>query len=1114
MIASTEIIGGIVLVRWSDERFGTEDLAIFQVLAGQAGIALHTALQFEEERRRRRHATALVQVSAALNAAGTIADLGRELVRNAAEAVGADRCALFVYDADATRTVDWAHVGYPSDEAVAVLADQGPLDIPVERELIATGRPVTGARLRHLLTGRPHADGFGVRGGAVVPLRIRGAVQGALYVWAGSTVEETGVAADDPHDFDDDALGLLEAIGDQAGVAVERARLVAAIHRQVAEFGIVASVNDAIGRSLDLAGVLRDALARTRETVPFTTGGVIGWDEDAGQLRVLEAIGAGFEVLGRQALPLEGSINGTVYRTGRPVRGRLDEVGPHFVPADHQISGHHVLCVPLLIEGRVTGTLHAIRDEPGPFSENDQALFRLVAGQLGIGIERARLFAVAVAAREQSDRQTRNVESVLAASQRLALQTDPASTLHTFVEGVEQLVAFGACAVYRADLDRRELHPVFARTAAGRGIPSERIAFGAGVTGMAAATREAGWTIAGADEDGPAPDGSSPPESQMSVPLVVEGTLIGVVSVVRAGDYPFSEEEFAAVRVYAAQAAASIRNAELLVRNRDLYLSGIRALASAVDAKDAYTRGHSERVSRLASVTAAALGLTRAETETIELAGLLHDIGKIGVPDSILQKPGPLDDAERAVMVGHAALGAEILAGASSDSLTQLVPLVRHHHEWSNGNGYPDGLNDEAIPIGAAVIAVVDAFDTMVTDRPYRRRRPVVAAVEELRAGAGTQFRPEVVDVFAHLLAGGLIETRLESTDEAEPWQTAEFATRPLSSTAGQLGDTRALGLLVELAAMTPHIPDLAEFLRRVTELVRRRLDYEDLVLLLVDPERGDLAVAAHSGGGNNNPDNYRQPIGVGVCGAVMRTGRSRLVPDVRFDPDFFSIWPDPQGSELVVPLIADGRTIGVLSAESSNVAAFSASDAAVLGAVAGQMASAIHVAQLHDRAKRAAATDGLTGLLNHRAFYEALEVATAEGNLLSVVVLDVEGLKLVNDSRGHLAGDALLRRVAGTIRDAVRDEDLVARYGGDEFAIVMHGVGALDANRGAARIRRDLLDATGEMGLPRATVRYGVAVLPDDGQRPYELVAVADDRLYAMRAAELVHADRHPTRD
>jgi diguanylate cyclase (GGDEF)-like protein len=304
---------------------------------------------------------------------------------------------------------------------------------------------------------------------------------------------------------------------------------------------------------------------------------------------------------------------------------------------------------------------------------------------------------------------------------------------------------------------------------------------------------------------------------------------------------------------------------------------------------------------------------------------------------------------------------------------------------------------------------------------------------------------------------------------------------------------------MIDLAGMTRHMPDLDTYLDRVVAILRQ-LDYDDAMLFLVDEATKTLRLAAHTGDLRELAIGYRLPFGVGVAGRVARTGEPLSVQGVRAFPGQTPRWPAERGAELAVPLVVETELIGVLSVAIKEEA-FSKTDEAVLTLFAERVAVAVHVAQLHAAARRAAVTDGLTGLLNHRAFYEELERAVAAGTPLSVVLFDVEGLKAANDSGGHLAGDALLRRVADTIRAAVRAGDVVARYGGDEFGALLFGADLPSAHAIAARVRDHLLYSSEGVGSLRTTVRYGVAVFPDEGAGPYELVGVADARLYEMRA-------------
>ncbi|MBE9501531.1 MAG: diguanylate cyclase [Dehalococcoidia bacterium] len=183
-------------------------------------------------------------------------------------------------------------------------------------------------------------------------------------------------------------------------------------------------------------------------------------------------------------------------------------------------------------------------------------------------------------------------------------------------------------------------------------------------------------------------------------------------------------------------------------------LNTIYALAAAVDARDHYTYGHSRNVSKHAVAIGKALGLSRRKLQRLRIAALLHDIGKIGLSDSMIRKPGPLDEAEWVMMRKHSALGATIIS--HTPELADCAPALRHHHEWQDGSGYPDGLKGEDIPLEARIIAVADAYDTMTTPRAYRETLSPQEALEELRRCANTQFDPQLVETFTRVANSGV----------------------------------------------------------------------------------------------------------------------------------------------------------------------------------------------------------------------------------------------------------------------------------------------------------------------------------------------------------------------
>ncbi len=206
---------------------------------------------------------------------------------------------------------------------------------------------------------------------------------------------------------------------------------------------------------------------------------------------------------------------------------------------------------------------------------------------------------------------------------------------------------------------------------------------------------------------------------------------------------------------------------ELSMSARELeeaYMATVKVLAAAIDARDTYTLGHSTRVSKLSVKIGEALGLSRNELEDLEVASLIHDVGKLKTPDYVLLKEGPLTPVEYREMSEHSEHGAAILTRAKS--LQKYIPAVRHHHEWFNGDGYPDGLRADEIPVHAAIITVADAFDAMTSSRPYRSPCAPERALQELNRYAGKQFDPRIVGVFCRIMdTDSVYEEQLSSRE-------------------------------------------------------------------------------------------------------------------------------------------------------------------------------------------------------------------------------------------------------------------------------------------------------------------------------------------------------------
>lgn len=234
--------------------------------------------------------------------------------------------------------------------------------------------------------------------------------------------------------------------------------------------------------------------------------------------------------------------------------------------------------------------------------------------------------------------------------------------------------------------------------------------------------------------------------SHIRVPLTVKGDVVGVLVTGAKRRAAFSPEDLSILEKLASQIGVALENARLLSDVEELFISIVKTLSEAIDAKSPWTRGHSERVTAIALEIARELGLGDDELKKLELAGLLHDIGKLGTYEAILDKPGKLTDDEQRIMREHPGKGAAILAPIKQ--LSEIVPIIKHHHEFYDGTGYPDGLKGDGIPFMSRVLTVADTADAMGADRPYRRGKPMAEIIAELKRCSGTQFDPAVVSAF------------------------------------------------------------------------------------------------------------------------------------------------------------------------------------------------------------------------------------------------------------------------------------------------------------------------------------------------------------------------------
>lgn len=328
-------------------------------------------------------------------------------------------------------------------------------------------------------------------------------------------------------------------------------------------------------------------------------------------------------------------------------------------------------------------------------------------------------------------------------------------------EELTQLVVESACKLMRSDSgslmllnhDTNELAIASSKGLAPEVVSSTRVNLGEGVAGRVAQSGKPIF-VENIETDIRFLRPNSvryPSKSFISVPLKVKKRVVGVLNV-SSSDFnrSFEERDVRLLTILADQAAITLENIELYDNLQHFYLEMVQTLARAIDAKDSYTHDHADRARKYARQIAKKLGLPEAMIRHIEYAALMHDIGKIGIDENILRKPGQLTQEERDIIKKHPAIGNRIISPVAF--LSPVAPMVLYHQEWFNGKGYPEGLAGEEIPLGSRIVAVIDAYDAMTSDRPYRKALSQDIAVSELKKGAGGQFDPKVVKAFLEVL--------------------------------------------------------------------------------------------------------------------------------------------------------------------------------------------------------------------------------------------------------------------------------------------------------------------------------------------------------------------------
>ena len=524
--------------------------------------------------------------------------------------------------------------------------------------------------------------------------------------------------------------------------------LEATVRIRTAELSTLFEISTALRNVGPVDKILATAITKTMESLQVETCVIFQYDQRTSQMVVHAAQGKLAKLLGLRLERAEG-ICGHVAQTRAlysfPNLTTDLHTSEKIVPLVRGvISG---LCAPLEARGQLVGALMIACYHPRSFTDSEEHLLVAIADMVAMAVHRAGLF-------EELEHRVQELDTLFEIGKSLTSTLSIQEILSKVVISACRAIPAEGCWIHLWNEKRKRFV-----LGAVEGFSSDLVGkftyhSGEGLTGWVFQEGK----IANVPNVATDPNWKHEPQYEsalpskeaknaLAVPLTAGTKTLGVLGIVnKIGADAFSERDLSLVDALAGEVAIAIENARLYEDVCALSVETVRSLAVAIDARDPYTHGHSGGVVKLALCLARKLDWTKPDLELLEFAALLHDVGKLAVPDYILRKTEPLNNEEWAIIRKHPAQSALIVKPVKS--LKRILPWISHHHERWDGSGYPNGLKGKAIPLAARVIAIADAYDAMTTNRPYRQALPTDQACQELKRGAGTQFDPTLVEVF------------------------------------------------------------------------------------------------------------------------------------------------------------------------------------------------------------------------------------------------------------------------------------------------------------------------------------------------------------------------------
>jgi diguanylate cyclase (GGDEF)-like protein/putative nucleotidyltransferase with HDIG domain len=611
-----------------------------------------------------------------------------------------------------------------------------------------------------------------------------------------------------------------------------------------------------------------------------------------------------------------------------------------------------------------------------------------------------------------------------------------------------------------------------------------------------------------------------------TMPYYLAGAAIAIIVLVLSR-FPWWESVlivvpllFLVYRAFSLQLEKLAREKQHAEELNSLQLGMIEALALAVESRSMGTRDHLHRVMVYVMGVGREMGLSDDELKALRVAAVLHDIGKLAVPDHIISKPGRLTPEEYDRLKIHTIVGAEIVERAGFPY--PVAPIVRAHHERWDGTGYPQNLKGEEIPIGARILAAVDCLDALNSDRHYRRALPLDQALEIVVSESGRSYDPRVVSVLQRMYKDLENEARATQNQwkdapdlsatvrqaEEAVGLTAEPAPAPSTFLDSIAEARREEQVLFELNQIIGNSLNLRETITNLAQRLTGIVPHDTLVLYVL---RGEKLEAEQVAGELISVfQGLKMPLGQGLSGWVADVRK----PVINGNPAVEPVSPvmvkrlDKLKSALALPLDSGRGLAGVLTLFSAQPDAFTRDHLRLLSSIAPRLASFVENALRFHQAENLASHDFLTGLPNAGSLSAHLhsEISRCQRNSSSLVVLlcDLDGFKQVNDRFGHLNGNKVLQAVARGLKEHCREYDFVARMGGDEFVIVLPGLSPEAVQARESRFAEIVVQIGRNLfGEEVISLSIGEAYFPTDGSTPEELLARADARMYRHKSVQ-----------